>query len=659
MWGKCQKTEIAGKSSQVNLFWGNIYVVLLLRMLLVYGIYTVTRLLFYLYNLDLFGDVTFSGWLRMMVAGLKFDTSAIIYTNIVVIGLHILPFRFRYAHWYQQIIRYMFYIVNGLAIVANLADAVYYRFTFRRTTTSVFTEFKNEQNGISLFFRFMWDYWYITLSVLVLCLAMVWIYRRIRLGAPIIRAGFVYYPVNIVISAVIAALCVAGMRGGFAHSTRPITLSNAAEYIDKPEHRAIVLNTPFALIRTIGKTTLQKKDYFPADQVAHLFNPVYHPTVDSTALFGRFRGRNVVVILWESFAREYAGIFNRHIPDYAGYTPFIDSLGQHAYLFERAFANGRKSIDAMPSALASVPAMETCFILSHYSGNHLNSPASLLGPEGYKSAFFHGAPNGSMGFNAFVKQAGYKEYYGKSEYNHDEDFDGIWGIWDEPFLGYMADQLNQFPEPFVSAVFTLSSHHPYKVPAQYEGKFPQGHLPVHQCIGYTDNALRHFFRKASQMPWFENTLFIITADHSAASYLPEYQTALGAFSIPMIVYAPGSDLVGYNDTTVVSQCDILPTVMSLLGYDREFVTYGHNMFASQEEHFAINFFNGAFQITQGDYLLQFANERTVALYNYKTDPFLKENLAGKSSEIQKKLEDKLKAVLQQYNEGMIGNKLSL
>lgn len=637
---------------------GNIYIVLILRMLLVYGIYSVTRLLFYLFNLKLFADVTFPELMRMLAGGLKFDTSAIIYTNILVIALHILPFRFRYAHWYQQVIKYVFYVVNIIAIITNMSDSVYYRFTMRRTTTSVFTEFKNEQNGIGLFFRFIWDYWYVTLSVLLLSGLMIFIYRRIRLVQPSDQKWYVYYPVNIALLAAIAGLCVGGMRGGFAHSVRPITLSNAAEYINKPEHRGIVLNTPFSLIRTIGKVTLQPKDYFPASDVNDVFSPVYRATTDSASLYGTMRGKNVVVILLESFAREYVGAFNRSLPGYhGGYTPFLDSLAQDAYLFERAFANGRKSIDAMPSALASVPGMETPFVLSHYSGNKLNSPASLLAPEGYRTAFFHGAPNGSMGFNAFVKQAGYQEYYGKDEYGNDADFDGMWGIWDEPFLAYMADVLNSFPQPFVSAFFSLSSHHPFRVPAQYEGKFPKGELPIHQCVGYTDNALRNFFRKASEMPWFENTVFIITADHSSANYEESYNTALGVFAVPMMIYAPGSGLRGYNDSTVVSQCDILPTAMSLLGYDKSFVTYGHNMFAPGEEHFAVNY-NGAFQIIEGDYLLQFANEKVIALYDSKTDPMLRNNLAGQLPQVQERLENKIKAVIQQYNAGMLENKLA-
>lgn len=643
-----------------NSWMGNIYTVLALRLGAVYIMYTVTRLLFYLFNLKLFADVSMDGLVRMLMGGLRFDTSAIIYTNLPVILLHVLPFRFRYAGWYQRMTAVLFYVVNLLALTVNMADSVYYRFTLRRTTTSVFTEFRNEQNGVGLFFRFMWDYWYVTLSVVLLGVGLVWMYRRIRVGAEGDSPAkwYRYYPINLALSAVVVILCIGGMRGGFAHSVRPITLSNASAYVDKPEHREIVLNTPFTLLRTVGKSALQKKSYFTAEELDSYFDPHYQATKDSASHFGLLKGRNVVVILLESFGRELVGTFNRNLPGYTGgYTPFLDSLAADAYLFERAFANGRKSIDAMPSALTSIPAMETPFILSHYSGNRVNSPASLLRGE-YATAFFHGAPNGSMGFDAFTHQAGYEHYFGKDEYNHDADFDGMWGIWDEPFLGYMADRLNELPQPFASAVFTLSSHHPFRVPQGYEGRFPKGTHPLHPCIGYTDNALRNFFAKAKQMSWFDNTLFIITADHGTAGDSDPFNTAWGAFAIPMMVYAPGSGLRGYNDSTVVSQSDILPTVMSLLGYDKPFVSYGHNMFAPAEKHFAVNYFNGAFQLTEGGYLLQFENEKPISLYHYPTDLLLRNNLLGTLPTIEQAMTNQLKAIIQHYNNGMLENRLA-
>lgn len=647
------------KKENLKKIAGNIYTVLLLRILLVYAAYTICRLLFYVFNTGLFTHMhATEGW-RIFFGGLRFDTAAILYTNAPVILLHLLPFKFRYDKPYQQAIKILYFIINFLAIAVNMADVVYYRFTLRRTTTTIFSEFQNEHNGIGLFFKFIGDYWYITLSVILLCWLMAIVYRKIKPAfLPLIRNKFIYYLANSLISVLLIIFCIGGMRGGFRHSTRPITLSNASVYVDKPEHRALVLNTPFALLRTLGKTPLEKKNYFSTEQLNRIFDPVIRPDSIRSPYSGQYEGRNVVILIVESFGRELIGSFNRK-EGYQGYTPFLDSLSTRSYIFTRGFANGRKSIEALPSTLASLPSMEVPFILSSYSGNKINSIASLLGSEGYYTAFFHGAPNGSMGFDAFARQAGYTRYYGKNEYGNDDDFDGIWGIWDEPFFQYFAREMSRFPQPFIATVFTLSSHHPFNVPDPYKGKFPKGQVPLHQCAGYTDHALKEFFAYVSTQPWYNNTLFILTADHASDNYFPEYKTAHGGFAVPVFFYAPGGNLTGRNDTTVVQQSDILPTVMDLTGYRKPFISFGHNMFDPTAPHFAVNYYNGSYQLIEGNYLLQFTNEQTTGLYDYINDPLLEHNLAGSIPQKQKEMENRLKGILQQYNARMIENELTV
>lgn len=637
--------------------WGNIYLVLTLRLLLVFAIYTITRLLFYVLNQSLFPDMNAGYLLKLMYHGLRFDASAIAYTNSLVILMHILPFRFRYNKGYQKAISIVFYVVNAIGVTLNMIDVVYYRFTMKRTTTGVFQEFENENHAG--FLRFIFDYWYITLIIVALVLLMIWVYRKIRVDQSSMRLRhYFYYPLGLVVMAMIGYQTVGAMRGGHAYGTRPITLSNAAEYVRKPEHRSIVLNTPFSLIRTIGKTRLSRKDYFGKEELNEIFYAKQQLN-DSSALFNRFEGRNVVLVILESFSKEWVGSLNRDIEGYKGYTPFIDSLARHSYVFTRGYANGRKSIDVLPSIIAGIPSSETPFILSHYSGNKINSMASILKKKGYYSAFFHGAPNGSMGFSAFMQQAGFDSYLGMTEYGNKRDFDGYWGIWDEPFLQYMVKEINHFSEPFLASVFTLSSHDPYVIPSQYEDVFPQGHIPIHQCVGYSDNALRKFFATASQQDWFNNTLFIITADHAVEGALPEYKTSEGAFSIPVMFYAPGSDFVGFNDSTVVQQTDVMPTLFSMLGVTDQYIAFGNNMFDPAAPQFAYNFYNGAHQLIEGEWMLQFMNEKTVGFYNVADDRMMKNNLVGKHPEEQVAIERRIKALIQQYNNRLIDNELSL
>jgi phosphoglycerol transferase MdoB-like AlkP superfamily enzyme len=342
---------------------------------------------------------------------------------------------------------------------------------------------------------------------------------------------------------VVLVLIVGAARGGYKHSTRPITISNAARYVNNPHDVAIVLNTPFSLLRTLNKKELIKYAFFSEEEAEKLYNPHY-VQIDS----GKFRPMNIVIIIMESFSREYIGTFNKDLEGgkYTGFTPFLDSLISVGLTFDVSLANGNKSIDAMPSILASIPSLETPYVISHYANNSINGIGTLLKKNGYYSAFFHGAPNGSMGFDSFSRMAGFDEYFGMSQYPDKKDFDGMWGVWDEEFFQFFAGKLNTFKEPFLTTIFSVSSHHPFKVPEKYIGKFKKGPIPICEVINYSDFALRKFFKEISGKPWFKNTLFVLTADHSFERYHKEYQNSLGQFLIPILFYSQGSDLHGYK-----------------------------------------------------------------------------------------------------------------
>ncbi|MFN5169902.1 MAG: LTA synthase family protein [Cyclobacteriaceae bacterium] len=516
----------------------SVYGTLVMLVLALMALYSVSRVGFYLFNTSFFPDMTLSRMLTIMRGGLRFDLAAVLYSNVLVVLLLILPLNLRFRPGYQTLVKWIFIIVNSIMLAINTADFIYYRFTLRRTTLSALDQFENEQNLGLLFGRFLIDYWYAVFFWLLLVVVLVVIGRLIRLETPQGRSKWITYGGGLVLMLVSIALFVGGVRGGFANSTRPITISNAAAYATEPQDVHLVLNTPFAVMRTARANVIRKVEYFSTEEeLNRVFNPVVVPT-DTAA----FRPMNVVVIILESFSKEFVGAFNRDgsIQDYQGHTPFLDSLISVSRAYQYSMANGRKSIDAMPSVLASIPSIEVPFVLSHYSNNPVNGMAALLRRKGYYTAFFHGAPNGSMGFDAFANMSGFNEYFGKDEYGNDDDFDGYWGIWDHKFLGYFAEQMNSFPQPFMTSVFTTSSHHPYIIPEEMEGEFEEGPKPIYKTLRYADHALKLFFDKASKMPWFANTLFVITADHASAEIMYEsYNTAWGYFAIPVFSITPG------------------------------------------------------------------------------------------------------------------------
>lgn len=635
---------------------GNIYVALVYRLLLAMILFSVCRLAFYLFNTGYFPDMTLERYLRMAGGGLRFDLTAVLYINALVILLMIVPLQARFQSWYERVVRYVFLVTNGAALAMNVADFVYFRFTQRRTTADVMQQFENETNLSGLFFQFIIDYWYAVVFWLALVLLMGWLYRLVKVQGPTLTNRFAFYGFGVLAMPLILYLFAGGVRGGFRHSTRPITLSNAAKYVEDPRDVNIVLNTPFAVFRTLGKTKIKKINYFATDdEAAGIYSPVHTPR-DTAA----FQKQNVVVIILESFSREFTGFYNRDKNNgaYTGYTPFLDSLIAQGRTFEYTFANGRKSIDGLPSVLTSIPSLGVPHVLTPFANNKVNSLGSLLGAEGYHTSFFHGAPNGSMGFDAFVNMAGFEHYYGMTEYDNDADFDGMWGVWDEPFLKFYGEKLNAFPQPFVSAFFSVSSHHPFRVPEKYEGRFKGGEQPILKCIQYTDYALQQFFKQVSTMPWYNNTLFVITADHiSSNTIFPETRTAWGSFSVPIVFFKPDGSLKGV-DSTLVQHIDIMPSVLGLLHYEKPYVSFGRDAFRDSTEAFAFNYSDG-YNLLQENYLLQFDGKRTVALYDFKSDPMMKHDLQKQVPEVRKRMEMRIKAIIQQYNNRMVDNRLTL
>lgn len=631
----------------------SLYIALAYRFLLLLAIYSLCRLGFYLANRQLFSHIDAGNLAYAFLGGLKFDIVALIYINLLYILLQIVPFPFRYREGYQRFCKWLFIVTNSIGILANFIDFAYYKYTLKRTTASVFSQFSNEQNKLKLTFDFLIDYWYLLIVFIIFIYGFVKLYQWIKVQqAP--KFTWRIYLVHTLVLVLVFGLCVIGVRGGWRHSTRPITLSNAGDFVKSPGDMSLVLNTPFAIMKTLKSANLKPVHYYDEKTLDSLYNPIHQPEHKAP-----FKKLNVVFLIIESLGKEHVGALNKDLLNgtYKGYTPFIDSLVGQSFTSTHTYANGRKSIDALPSIISGIPSIREPFVLSSYSSNKTTSIAKLLGDEGYETSFFHGAPNGSMGFSAYTNLAGIKHYFGKTEYNNDADFDGIWGIWDEPFMQYMAKTINTFKQPFFSAFFSVSSHHPFKVPEKYIGKFPKGPLPVQEPMGYTDMAIGKFFATASKMPWFKNTLFVLCADHATVSYLPEYQTTAGSFSIPILFYYPGGDLKGTTDK-LIQQADIMPTVLNYLNYDKPYFAFGFDAFSSQKDNFVVNNNDGTFSFYQGDYLMLYDGKRAVALYNLKTDRTNKNNLVDKLPAVQQNMEKYLKAFIQQYDNRMIKDQLT-
>lgn len=600
---------------------------------LVYVCYSICRVIFIFDNWDSFNYLTFSDIVRLCRGGLLFDTAAVAYSNILYVLLVFFPLHMKEKPGYHRFVKWTFVVVNLLMLAMNLGDSAYFPFSNQRTTTTIFAQFSNEDNLAGIFAIEAVRSWYLVLAFAVFAVLLWKLYRIPECPSD---KKLRYYILSILALSVFAFASLAGIRGGIGKAIRPITLSNANHYTKRPAEASIVLNTPFSFIRTIGKEHFTVPSYFiDRDQMQAIYNPLHIPADDAD-----FRPMNVVQIILESNSSEYYG---------RGYTPFLDSLMNESLTGKYSFANGRISIDAMASVLSSIPRMGESFVLTPSALNPLSSAAGELGRnKGYHTAFFHGAQENSMGFKAYSQSVGYQEYYGRESYDNDEDFDGHWSIWDEEFLQFFARKMNTFPEPFATAVFTATSHHPYVIPERYADVFEEGPLPIHKCVAYTDMSVRRFFETASSMAWYENTLFVICADHTNIVEIPEYGTEAGRYKVPIMFYIPDGSLKNRIEGTI-QQIDIMPTILGLLNYDKPYVAFGNDLTQTPaEDTFAVGANNGVFQLFKDGYLLQFDGEKPIALYDYDEDPMLQDNLLDMVDCHENLL--LLKSVIQQYME---------
>jgi phosphoglycerol transferase MdoB-like AlkP superfamily enzyme len=606
-------------------------VVLFLRLGSVVILYSLLRIAFWLYNKGIFQDPPLSSFL----GGIRFDLSAIAWTNLPWVLLYLIqPRPTGPLRWLQF---GLFMLVNAVALFFQCIDLGYYAFTMKRTTADFLGFLFAGGDTVNLAPAFLRDHWHILLIYLSGLLFIGWCYLRADrwvASIPTSRLKEILWRI-----AAIGLLFLAS-RGGF--QLIPLQVLDAAKY-GGATHLPLVLNTPFTMMMTLGKPTLQERNYMAQEDADRLW-PVIHKYNK-----GNSSSPNICIIILESFSAVYSG----RLSGQPGHMPFLDSLMQHGLNFTRAYANGRRSIDGVPAILASLPElMNEAFITSPYASTPFTSIASELKKNGYRSSFYHGGRNGTMGFDGFTRSAGFDRYSGLNEYpNADRDHDGHWGIRDRPFLQYWADELSKEEEPFLSCVFTLSSHHPYELPADEAERFNGGSQKIHATLRYTDDALRQFFATARRRPWFENTIFVITSDHTADIDRngQSYDSAVD-YWIPLVYYSP-KWIEPKEMNEVTQQIDILPTLLDLAGHEQEFFSFGHSAL-HQARPYAINSSNAIYNAIGEELHIQFDGEQIITInpldQGSAIDP------AGAAE-----IELHLKAAIQQYHHHVGGGKLTV
>lgn len=604
-------------------------------------LYTVCRILFYLLNYTYFQSSDPILLLKCAFVGLRFDITAISILNIPVLLLFIMPGFIFIRRGYQMLLNTVFYSINLPALLLNLIDIAYFPFSNKRSTADLIDVLLVGNDMVSTLPEMLLSFWYVPISLLLFFLFLRYCIKRENLN-DIHRDNLKPFA-KAMILLITVGLTAVGFRGGIQF--RPIDRLSAAKYVDA-KFAPVILNTAFTIIKTWNKEDLKPRRYFDEKTAEKYFNPIHDfPGRDSP-------NPNIVLIILESFSSEYIGYLNGG----KGYTPVLDSLMQHSLVFDNAFANGKKSIEGIPAVVSGIPAlMDAPFITSVYNSNRVPSLPFILSSAEYHCRFYHGGNNGTMGFDKFTALTGFHKYIGRNQYPN-RDYDGGWGIFDEPFYLFMADELDQINQPFLSVFFSLSSHHPYNIPEKYEGKFEEGTLPIHQSVRYSDHALGKFFERARKSKWYENTVFIITADHTGPLDTEPYQTTYGKYAVPIVIFTPGDSLKG-TDHGVCQQADIFASIPYIAGVKCKFKSYGQNLFDVNRKKYAVQYSNEIYQLITNSRVLLFDGNAVEGLYDIKKDPHMNINIFEEGKDTSEL--NLLKSLIQQYHHDMINNTLSI
>ena len=284
--------------------------------------------------------------------------------------------------------------------------------------------------------------------------------------------------------------------------------------------------------------------------------------------------RNIVLVTIESMSASYMERFGNT----ESITPVLDSLYRLGMAFDRVYATGNRTVRGLEAVTLSLPPCPGQSIIKRPNNAGMHSTGALLREKGYNVTYFYGGNSYFDNMETFFSGNGYDIVDQKSYSPEEITFANIWGVCDEDAYRKVIRTLNEQSgegKPFFAHVMTVSNHRPFTYPAG-KIRIPNDSKTRAGGVLYTDYALGQFLAEASKQPWFDNTIFLITADHCASS-AGRTEIPLHKYHIPALIFAPGF-VAPHEVGGIVSQIDLMPTLLSLLNMDYDSHFYGRSIF---------------------------------------------------------------------------------
>lgn len=325
---------------------------------------------------------------------------------------------------------------------------------------------------------------------------------------------------------------------------------------------------------------------------------------------------NVVVLVEESLGAGWVGAYG----DTRGLTPEFDRLARDGLLFTRAYATGTRTVRGLEAISASLPPIPSESIVKRRGNEDIATWAKVMNRVGYHSSFLYGGYGAFDNMNAYFGSNGFA--VSDREEIPNPRFGNIWGVSDEDLMAHAVryfDARAAEGRPFFSMVMSTSNHKPFTFPDGVPGVKSRGGGRK-SGVRYADHAIGEFMRAAATRPWFNDTVFVIVADHDARVY-GRADLPLNTYEIPLLIYAPAHLRPGTVDMPT-SQIDIAPTVLGLLGLGYEAPFFGQDVLHWPKDQPRSLLFNHNHDVAllQGERLCLLGLRKTARCQSYQRSP---------------------------------------
>ena len=593
------------------------------------GVFTLFRLAFLLLYWPRFAETSPGAIAFALLHGLRFDLAVVLGVGGLPMLLTLLagPWRVRRAAGWLA-----FALLAAATVVMGVLmgiDLFYYEYVNRRVSFEILA-MTHEVRAIAavMVAGYLWQTVGILAALALLVLLAAWFHARL-LRRPAGRVRWWSQALQVAAFVLLAAL---GVRGGW--QTKPLSTAMAFRSTDMAQGH-LTLNAVFTAVQALDRRRPHTTAYFSDEQaMAYLRQavPLPDPPFDPRYPLLRERRdeappnrRNIVLIVLESFSPR----FTAALGGLAEVMPHFNRLAREGLLFDNFYAVGTRSIQGIATILTGYPNLPGITLTGSALDQHvLSGLPQLLQAQGYSTFFLHGAFRGSMGFDAFARRVGFGRFIAQEDFaDYAAVSDGAWGIFDGPALARLHQELQAAPKPVLGFFFSLSSHTPYTLPAEFHGPFGDD-VPNHDMLNsfaYTDAALGAFFEQARQADYWRNTVFMVTADHNIGKGAPNDKARMW---IPLLILNPGdADFPrGRVSSVLGSQQDLASTVLDLLHVSVWHSLLGQSLFAPARRPYVFMSWGDVAGWMSERTFLEHDLTKPLAFFDYRDDPDLQHNL---------------------------------